>query len=294
MESGGTGTGSPRSYLYVPGDQAERLEKAPGRGADALILDLEDAVAPQNKAAARELVGGWIQGHPEFAASVWVRITAEDPAADLEAITAPIAGVMVPRAETALLAEVDELLAARESRLGIPAASIAVIPLIETARGLLDAVQLASAPRTVRLAIGRADLAGELGLGIDPEGPEFRSILLQLVIASSAAGISAPVAPTSTDFRDLDGLRASTEQLLRLGYRGRTAVHPAQLSVINEAFTPAADEVQRAERLVAAFEEAERSGSGVTTDENGRMVDAAVVRSARDVLARARPARTTE
>ncbi|HEU4849665.1 MAG TPA: CoA ester lyase [Terrimesophilobacter sp.] len=287
MESGGTGTGSPRSYLYVPGDQAERLEKAPGRGADALILDLEDAVAPQNKAAARELVGGWIQGHPEFGDSVWVRIIADDPAADLEAITAPIAGVMVPRAETALLAEVDELLAARESRLGIPAASIAVIPLIETARGLLDAVQLASAPRTVRLAIGRADLAGELGLGIDPEGSEFRSILLQLVIASSAAGISAPVAPTSTDFRDLEALRSSTEQLLRLGYRGRTAVHPAQLPVINEVFTPSPEEVERARRLVAAFDEAERNGSGVTVDENGRMVDVAVVRAARDVLQRA-------
>ncbi len=287
MESGGTGTGSPRSYLYVPGGQAERLEKAPGRGADALILDLEDAVAPQNKTAARELVGGRIQGHPGFADSVWVRINADEPAADIAAIGAPIAGVMAPRAERALLGEVDGLLSARERDLGLTAGTLAVIPLIETARGLLDAVDLASAPRTVRLAIGRADLAGELGLGIDPEGPEFRTILLQLVIASSAAGISSPVAPTSTDFRDLDALRASTEQLLRLGYRGRTAVHPAQLPVINEVFTPSHEEVQRAERLVAAFDEAERKGSGVTVDENGRMVDAAVVRSAREVLERA-------
>lgn len=285
--SGGNDTGSPRSYLYVPGDQAERLEKSPGRGADALILDLEDAVAPGGKTAARELVGGWIRRHPEFGDSVWVRITADDPTADLEAITGPVAGIMVPRAETALLAEVDGLLTAQESRLGVGARTFAVIPLIETARGLLDAVELASTPRTVRLAIGRADLAGELGLGIDPEGPEFRTILLQLVIASSAAGISPPVAPTSTDFRDLDALRVSTEQLLRLGFRGRTAVHPAQLAVINDVFTPAPEEVERARRLVAAFDEAERSGSGVTVDENGRMVDVAVVRAARDVLQRA-------
>ena len=278
---------SPRSYLYVPGDQGDRLEKAPGRGADALILDLEDAVAPQSKVAARELVGDWIRRNAATGQAVWLRITADDPAADIAAITAPIAGVMVPRAESALLAEVNRLLATRESELGLPVGRLAVIPLIETARSLLSAVDLASAPRTVRLAIGRADLAGELGLSIDHEGPEFRSILLQLVIASSAAGIAAPVAPTSTDFRDLDALRASTEQLLRLGYRGRTAVHPAQLTVINDVFTPSSDDVQRALRLVAAFDEAERNGSGVTTDENGRMVDAAVVRSARDTLQRA-------
>lgn len=279
--------GSPRSYLYVPGDQGDRLEKALVRGADALILDLEDAVAPQSKAAARDLVGDWIQRNAANAQAVWLRITADDAAADIAAITGPIAGVMVPRAESVLLAEVDRMLTALESRLDTAVGSLAVVPLIETARGLLSAVDLASAPRTVRLAIGRADLAGELGLGIDHEGPEFRSILLQLVIASSAAGIAAPLAPTSTDFRDLDALRASTEQLLRLGYRGRTAVHPAQLAVINDVFTPSADEVQRALRLVAAFDESERNGSGVITDENGRMVDAAVVRSARDTLQRA-------
>ena len=172
--------------------------------------------------------------------------------------------------------------------MGLPVGGIRTIPLIESARGLLSAVELAGAPRTLRLAIGRADLAGELALSVDPEGPEFRSILLQLVIASSAAGIAAPVAPTSTDFRDLDALRASTEQLMRLGFRGRTAVHPAQLAVINEVFTPSPGDVLRAQQLVTAFEEAERSGSGVIVGEDGSMVDVAVVRSARDVLARAK------
>jgi citrate lyase subunit beta/citryl-CoA lyase len=281
-------TGSPRSYLYVPGDRADHLEKALNRGADAIILDLEDAVIAANKAAARDIVTGWLLDQADhFLPSVWLRITAESPAGDIQAISAPIAGVMVPRAEATLLAEVNELLAAKEYALGCQPGSISVIPLIESARGLLSALELAGAPRTLRLAIGRADLAGELGLGVDPEGPEFGGILLQLVIASSAAGIAAPLAPTSTDFRDLDALRASTEQLLRLGFRGRTAVHPAQLAVINDVFTPSPDEVERATALVSAFEAAQRDGSGVTTDEQGRMVDAAVVRSARDVLARA-------
>ncbi len=224
--------------LYVPGDQRDRLDRAFGRGADALIVDLEDAVAPQGKAAARELVSEWIECNAVQTDAVWLRINAETPESDIKTITAPIAGVMVPSAETDLLAGVDRLLTAREAELGVALGSFSVIPLIETARGLLSAVDVASAPRVAQLAIGRADLAAELGLGIDPEGPEFRTILLQLVIASSAAGIAAPLAPTSTDFRDLEALRVSTEQLLKLGFRGRTAIHPAQLVVINEVFTP--------------------------------------------------------
>ena len=282
--------GFARSLLYVPGDQRDRLEKAFQRGADALIVDLEDAVAPQSKAAARGVVADWIDRNAARAGAIWLRINADTADVDIETISAPIAGVMVPRAEGALLSRVDKLLTARERHLGIVHGTVAVIPLIETARSLLGAVDLAGEPRVVRLAIGRADLAADLGLSVDPEGQEFRMILLQLVIASSAAGIAAPLAPTSTDFRDLDALRASTEQLMKLGFRGRTAVHPAQLQVINEVFAPTLDEVQEAQRLVSAFENAERSGSGVIVGEDGRMVDAAVVRSARNVLARARVA----
>lgn len=271
--------------LYVPGDRREHLDKALERGADAVIVDLEDSVAPRSKAAARTMVADWIDRNAGHGHSIWLRINADTPAEDIETIASPIAGIMVPRAELDLLATVDGLLAAREAQLGAALGSIALIPLIETARGLLSAVDLAGAPRVARLAIGRADLAAELGLSVDPEGPEFRSMLLQLVIASSAVGISAPVAPTSTDFRDIDGLRASTVQLMKLGFRGRTAVHPAQLPVINEVFTPSAEEVQRSQRLVAAFDNAERSGTGVIVGEDGTMVDAAVVRSAREVLA---------
>lgn len=279
--------GSPRSYLYVPGDQAERLDKAAGRGADALIIDLEDAVVLNRKAEARALVTRWIAENRLVASASWLRITATEPTEDVDAIAASIAGIMVPKAEPALLAGVAGLLADRERKLELPEGSLRMIPLIETARGLLDVAAIAQAPRVTRLALGRADLAGELGLSVDPEGPEFSSILLDLVIASSAAGIAPPVGPTSTDFRDLEGLKASTERMLRLGLRGRTAVHPAQLPVINEVFTPTPEEVERARSLVTAFEEAERAGSGVIVDAKGRMVDVAVVRAARETLERA-------
>lgn len=289
MESvGDVQTGIPRSYLYVPADRADHLAKALDRGADALILDLEDAVAAANKSTAREMISKWLREQGDRLPAVWLRITAQSPEDDIRAISASVAGVMVPKAETPALAKIEQLLSDRETDLGLPAGSIRTIPLIETARGLLSAVELANAPRTLRLAIGRADLSGELGLTIDPEGVEFRSLLMQLVVASSAAGISAPVAPTSTDFRDLDALRASTENLMRLGFRGRTAVHPSQLTVINEVFSPSPEELVRAQHLVDAFDEAERNGSGVTVDDAGRMVDAAVIRAARDTLARAR------
>lgn len=276
-----------RSYLYVPGDREDRLDGAAARGADALILDLEDSVSEQNKALARKLVAGWLAGNTGVASRVWVRITSAAPAEDIAALTRPVAGVMVPKAEPELLRAVDELLTAREHELQLPRGGIAIIALIETARGLLSAPELAALPRVARLAIGRADLSAELGLRLEPEDPGFDSLLLQLVVASAAAGIASPMAPTSTDFRDPAALRESTERFLRLGFRGRSAIHPAQIAVINEVFTPGAAEVERAEKLVAAFEESERSGSGVTVDDRGRMVDVAVVRSAREVLSRA-------
>jgi len=274
-----------RSYLYVPGDRKDRLDGASARGADALILDLEDSVAQQNKGLAMALVAGWLAENATTTGQVWVRIASA--AEDIAVLTGRVTGLMVPKAEPELLAAVGELLTAREVELRLAPGTFAMIALIETARGLLAAAELAATPRVARLAIGRADLAAELGLRLEAEDAALDGLLLQLVVASAAAGIAPPMAPTSTDFRDLDALRDSTERLLRLGFRGRSAIHPAQLATINGVLTPSDAEVQRAARLVAAFEESERAGSGVTTDEDGRMVDVAIVRSARDVLARA-------
>src|SRR5690554_813305 len=283
-----TVTTVPRTHLYVPADRPDHLAKVHGRGADGIILDFEDAVTTDHKPLARQTAAAWLAANTETALTVWVRLTVEEPQLDIEAISVPTSAVMVPKAGIDSITAVASLLDEREKALGMAPGSFAIVPLIETASGILDARQLASLPRVSRLAIGRADLAGELGLGVDPDGPEFQGLMLGLVVASSAAGIAAPVAPTSTDFRDLDALRTSTWQLLRLGFRGRTAVHPAQLEIINEVFTPTESEVTKAAALVDAFERVQRDGSGVFADEHGRMIDAAVVKSARDVLARAR------
>lgn len=278
-----------RSYLYVPGDQPGRLQRAAQRGADALIIDLEDSVAPSAKDDARTHAGRWITAASRSSGPVWVRVNPAQAAADIAATVWPgVAGVVVPKAEPALLAQVGELLGQREPEIGLLAGSLAMLPLIETAAGLLAAPAIAAAGRVARLGIGEADLAAELNLRPGPGCEEMMPLRLQIVLASAAAGIAAPVAPVATNFRDLSALRESTHAALRLGFRARTAIHPAQLPVINEVFTPSAAEVSQARQIVAAFEAAERDGSGVITGGESEMVDVAVIRSAREVLARAR------
>lgn len=267
----------------MPGDRRSFLDAAESRGADALIVDLEDAVPAAGKPAARETVAAWLPASPPPGTELWLRINADAPELDTQLITATLAGVVVPKAGAQLLAVVDDLLAQREELLGLPVGQFAIVALIETAQGLLAARELASLPRVAHLGLGEADLVAELRLRPSATREELAPLRLQLVVASAAAGIGAPIGPTSTDFRDLDALRASTEALLRTGFRARTAIHPAQLPVINEVFAPTQDEVAEARKLVDAFD---RAGTGVITDADGRMVDIAVVRSARELLAR--------
>lgn len=273
-----------RSWLYVPGNRADFLKTATTRGADALIVDLEDSVPPADKQAARETIAAWLPERPLPATELWLRLNPGSADADLRVITAGIAGVVVPKATPELLRQVGEMLESRERLLGLPAGTFAVVPLIETARGLLSAERLASMERVAHLGIGEADLCAELRLRPSDGCEELTSLRLQVVVASAAAGIGAPVAPTSTDFRDLTALRASTQALLGAGFRARTAIHPAQVPVINEVFSPSAEEVAQARLLVDAFTQ---SATGVITDASGRMVDVAVIRSARELLGRA-------
>lgn len=274
-----------RSYLYVPGDQPDKIAKASGRGADALVLDLEDAVAPASKREARGVVAEALAGAtpgPQW----WVRVDAEHFVEDLAALTAASAltGVLVPKAEPGLLDAVDEALTAAERRLGLPPASLLVLPLLESARGLARLQQVAAGPRVLRLGLGEADLAADLGILPSPDRQELWPYRAQVVLASAAAGIAPPVGPVETDVRNDDQLLAGTKRLLAQGFRARTAIHPRQLAAINAAFAPTADDVRAAEEVVRRYEAGAAAGVGVTTTEDGRLVDLAVVRNARRVL----------
>lgn len=276
-----------KSYLYVPGDQPERLARADQRGADAVIADLEDAVAPAAKRKALAHVSDFV-ARESFGAQRWVRIEPDDIAAQLVALIRPgLTGIMLPKAEAATVRALDRALASTERAAGLDEGSVCVLPLIESARALRRLDEIAAAPRVVRLGMGEADLRAELGITPSPDDREMLPLRSAVVVASAAAGIAAPVAPTSLDFRDLDALRESTIALRRMGFRARTSIHPAQVPVINEAFTPGTDEVGRARDIISAYDEALAAGRGAVVDREGHMVDIAVVRWARDVLARA-------
>jgi citrate lyase subunit beta/citryl-CoA lyase len=257
------------------------LAKALSRGADAVIIDFEDAVAHVRKEEARTLVAAWLSTVSGDAGSeVWVRVNSrpEFLADDLEALAgaaAALTGVFVPKLEQA--ATLDQL----NRQL---ASGLRVVCMLESAAGILGASGLATGPRVSGLAIGEADLCAELGIDPSPDEQELLCYRMIVVAASAAAGLDPPIGPVSTDFRDLDAVRESTVRLRRMGFGARFAIHPGQIAPIHAAFTPSAEQVERATRLIKAATDAAGAGQGVFIDQEGRMIDEAVLRGARRVL----------
>lgn len=269
-----------RSYLYVAGSDPRRMEKALASEADAVVIDLEDAVAPERKDEARRIAAGVLE--TESAKPVFVRVNAPGSPLrerDIEAVAGPnLYGLRLPKTESA---EDVRSVAERLEEVGCGAA---IQCLIESALGLEMAFEIArSHPRVMGLGPGEADLAADLGVSGEEGLLYARS---RIVSASRAAGLQGPVQSVYTNMRDLDGLRRSTADGKRLGFVGRSAIHPSQIPVINEAFTPTEEEVAEAEELLGEMERAAASGAGAFTLESGRFVDEAVVRSARSTLAR--------
>lgn len=252
------------------------LSKATQRGADAVIADLEDAVPPAAKEAARRNVAAWLGGHGS-AAEVWVRVNS-DPTA-LEEDLAAVAGA--PGLTGLVVAKVEDPLVLA----GIPE-RLRVQPMIESARALLALTEIATASGVERLQLGEADLSADLGISFEHADSVLPPIRLQVVVASAAARLEPAVAPVSTNFRDLTAFERSTTELRHLGFGARAVIHPAQAEVANRVFTPSEAEVEAARRMLEAATE---SDGGVFVDESGRMVDEAVLRSARRVVASAGP-----
>ncbi len=272
-----------RSYLYVPGFEGRRIEKALESEADAVILDLEDAVPPDRKAEARQVTTAILR--ETLPKPVFVRINALASGlaeSDIAALIGPgLTGVRLPKAESAAdIRQVAWWLARATSH-----EQAALVPLVESALGVERAWELAAAsPAVTALAMGEADLRADLGVTADDGLTYARS---RCVNAARAAGIVA-IQSVFPDIKDIDGLRASTERGRALGFLGRSAIHPSQVPAINEAMTPSDDECRRAEEVLAAYEETRRAGLGATVTAGGRFVDAAVVRGARVTLALAR------
>lgn len=274
-----------RSYLYVSGSDPRRIEKALASEADAVVIDLEDAVAPNRKDEARRIAAGVLE--TENTRPVFVRVNAPGSALrerDVEAVAGPnLYGLRLPKTESA---EDVRSVAAQLEGLGCEAG---IQCLIESALGLEMSFEIARAhPRVAGLGPGEADLAADLGVSGEGGLLYARS---RIVSACRAAGLPAPVQSVYTNLRDLDGLRRSTAEGKRLGFLGRSAIHPAQIPIINEIFTPTEEEMAEAEDLLGKLEGASASGTGALALEDGRFVDEAVVRAARSTLALAQHTR---
>lgn len=270
-----------RSHLYVPGDRPDRLAKALSRGADALIVDLEDSVASASKAQARQLVVHWLAQCPKSRTAVWVRVNA---GVEREADVAALAGS--PNLTGLVLAKTDSACEVADvaHQLSATGSDLLLAPLIESAAGVCAAGLIASGPRVAFLHLGELDLAADLGASPAPDGAEFHYVRSLLVLCSRAANIGPPVAPVDPQVANLTQFRATTDALSRLGFFGRACVHPTQVTVANDAFTPHPDEILWARELLDSF--ATRS-HGVGRHADGQMVDEAVLRRARQIIARA-------
>ncbi|MBU3070027.1 CoA ester lyase [Aestuariicella sp. G3-2] len=273
-----------RSVLYMPGSNSRALEKAKGLPADTLVLDLEDAVAPDQKMAARAQVveavkaGGY--GYREMVIRVNGLETQWAKDDILAVATAPVAAVCVPKVETPdQVLRVVELL----NQGGAPE-SVTVWAMIETPKGVVNVQAIAAAhPRLSLLMMGTSDLAKEMRLPHTPDRIGFISALSQCVLAARLNGLDA-LDGVHLDLKDQDSLRLVCEQGRNLGFDGKTLIHPNQIEVTNEVFGPKADEIERAGRIIDAFTQAESEGKGVVVVD-GKLVENLHVEEAKRTLA---------
>jgi citrate lyase subunit beta/citryl-CoA lyase len=258
-----------RSWLFGPGHSERILARVFDAGADEALLDLEDAVPPDRKRHARELVAEALASHP-----AWVRVNrpgTELCAADLSAVGGLARGLRLPKVESAAdVAWVRERLGGHD---------LPLTATIESAPGVLAAREIAAAPGVTSLAFGNVDFG--LELHVDP-ADDLATLHARshLVLASRAAGIEPPSDGVWVRYRDLDGLRDEARRARRIGFFGKSAIHPGQVPVINEVFSPTERELAWARRVLAAFE---ASGGAATRLDDGEMVDVPVAERARRI-----------
>ncbi len=270
-----------RSRLYLPGNEPKFFLNAALHGPDGIILDLEDSVAPAEKDAARLLVRNALRAVDFGKAERMVRINqGERGVKDLDAVVPQNVHVLlIPKTETgehvrSVDARAEKLRKAAKLR-----APCLLMPIIESALGCFEASYIASSsPRIVALAIGLEDYTADIGAQRTPEGRESFWARSIVVNAARAAGVT-PIDTVFSDVEDMEGLRAACLEAKGLGFEGKGCIHPRQVPVVHEAFAPSADEIEKAKRIVLAFEEAEKKKLGVVAL-GSKMVDPPVVKRA--------------
>ena len=286
-----------RSMLFVPVTVAKYVDRAAERGADALILDLEDSVPLAEKPRGRALLQEAAAKVARNGADVVVRINRpwRQALQDIDAAVSPaVQALMLTKVESAEHVQmIAEVVGEIESERGMQAGATKFVALVETASGFLRMTEIArSHPRLVALSVGAEDFALSVGMLPEPEGLFFPK--QQMIIAARAAGI-LPLGfiGTVADFRDLDAFRATIRRSRRLGFAGASCIHPSQVEILNEEYRPSAEEVAQAQRAVAAYDAATAAGIGAI-ELDGKMIDVPVIERAKHVLARHRAVQARE
>jgi citrate lyase subunit beta/citryl-CoA lyase len=284
--------------LFTPANRLDMVEKAVRSGTDAVIIDLEDSVSIDNKESARGTLGSL----PASPVPFFVRTNAFSSRYFWDDLVAAgrseAVGVIVPKAEDpAAITRIDGALTVLEKLSGRPEGAITLVPLIESAQGVRLTYEISSASTRIECVMfgggEQGDLVADLGVEWTPEGTGLLHARSQVLLSSRAAGVPHPMEAVFMDFRNLAGLRVECELARTLGYVGKVAIHPAQIPVINEVFSPSEEVVDYQRRILDAFEQAEVEGkASIAVD--GKMVDYAVARVARTIIERAENARRAD
>ncbi|MDR5765868.1 MULTISPECIES: CoA ester lyase [unclassified Caballeronia] len=258
-----------RSFLFVPGNKPERFDKALASGAHAVIIDLEDAVAPDDKVEARHMIADYLSPGRE----VFLRVNARGtPWFEQDALLCKlpgVRGVVLPKAESA--SDVTDLVS-------LVKAKIPVYPLIESAHGMWDSLQIAKAPFVKQLMFGTLDFMVDMNMEL--ENAELNSYRAQLSTVSRVAGIRAPIDGVTTDINDVEGLTRDTLNGKRWGFAGKLCIHPKQVGTVNSSYAPSESDINWAKRVLEAF----RISAGGAVSVDGKMVDKPVVLRAQSLL----------
>ena len=280
-----------RSLLFVPANQKRMLDKVGGLPADGFIFDLEDTVPPAEKANARAMSKETIAKTP--GKKSWVRVNSVPSGylhEDLEAfIGAPgLAGFVVPKQDSVGdVAFVDRLISSIETRKGLPLGGTPIIVMIESAAGVLSAREIIGGAARIESAVYAGGEDGDMNVSLgatwSSEGPEMMFVRQMTFVAARANNIQYPLDGVFSNVRDPEAFRRDTQLSKRLGFRGRTVIHPTQIDIANEIYSPTAAEIDYAKRVIAAYEEAVGRGIGSTTVD-GKLVDVAMAKTAQNIL----------
>jgi len=280
-----------RTALFVPGNRPDRIDKAMNTPADAVIVDLEDAVPPALKAESRPVVREKIGEHNS--PRRWLRVNALDTEfaqGDLDELVVEGLGCIIfPKIEKpGHIRKANQLLTAAEAKRGLPTGTISMVALIESALGVENAFQIISEKtnpaRLFTVAFGAADFTLDMGIEMSKTGAEIAFPRARLAVACRAAGIEPPLdTPFMIDLKDLDALEADAKSAKQLGFQGKLCIHPNQVDICNRIFSPTDKDIDKAHKIVAAFKAAEAAGNGVL-QVDGKFIDLPLVKQAQRIL----------